>query len=284
MKTIRILSFLAALLAAAAVQAQDIIVRHNGDSLEVKVAEVGTVEIKYRFLNEPDGPLYAIERNEIRSIRYQSGRVEYFEKSPIVPEPIAEQRVHAFKFDLLSPVFGYTKLSYEYAMKPGNSLEFTANLIGLGVDPGNYDDAYNRDAAGLGLSAGYKFIKQPDYYLPGMKMRHVMHGWYAKPTLHLGFYSENFEDFDNGNYVIQKRDVFYYGALVEMGKQWVFSNSFLLDFYFGLGLGGDNLDTEDAVSHWGITRFGNNGLGGMVNIGFKVGLLAGKGKPIPRPE
>ena len=234
---------------------------------------------------EADGPLYGLEKFEIRSIRYKSGRTGYFEVNPIALEPISEQKVHAIKLDLLSPVFGYTKLSYEHSMKPGRSIEASVNIIGLGNDSEELFSGVSRDAGGVGLSVGYKFNKQPHYYMPGMQLRHVMHGAYAKPTLHVGFYSENYEDYENNSYVVKRRDVAYFGGIVEIGKQWVFGNAFLIDLYFGLGLGGDNMqDSEGGTTHWSVVRFGGENFGGLLNGGFKVGVLLGKPKPIQRPQ
>jgi hypothetical protein len=282
MKRLHIFLLFAFTCLAASLAAQDIIVKHNGDSLLVKVVEVGTSEVKYRLPEEADGPLYGLEKFEIRSIRYKSGRTEYFEVNPIAPEPISEQKVHAIKLDLLSPVFGYTKLSYEHSMKPGRSIEASVNIIGLGNDIEFTSDGTTREPRGVGLSVGYKFIKQPDYYMPGMRLRHIMHGAYAKPTLHVGFYSENYQGYENFNYFIKRRNVAYYGGIVEIGKQWVFDNVFLIDLYFGLGLGGHTFN--DSSTHWGVVRFGGENFGGLLNGGFKVGVLLGKPKPIQRPQ
>lgn len=285
MKRLHIFLLFAFTCLAASLAAQDVIVKHNGDSLFVKVVEVGTSEIKYRLPEEADGPLYGLEKFEIRSIRYKSGRTEYFEVNPIAPEPISEQKVHAIKLDLLSPVLGYTKLSYEHSMTPGRSIEASVNIIGLGNDTRELTTGATLDPSGVGLSVGYKFIKQPDYYMPGMRLRHVMHGAYAKPTLHVGFYSENYQEYENFNYVTKRRDVAYYGGIIELGKQWVFDNVFLIDLYLGLGLGSDKTQEGGSVAtHWSVVPFGGENFGGLLNGGFKVGVLLGKPKPIQRPQ
>jgi hypothetical protein len=281
----RLLLMLSFLFFAFNLVGQDVIFKRSGDSLQVKVVEVGTQEIKYRHLLDADGPLYALENYRIRSIRYASGRVEYFEENPIAPEDRAQQRVHAIKMNLLSPVLGYTRFSYEYSLKPGRSLEGSINFIGLGRDPGHFD-IFTRNQAGLGLAAGYKFIKQPNYYIPGMRIRHLMHGIYAKPTLHLGFYGEDYAvyDFTLIGPTIKRRNVAYGAGIVELGSQWVFQNIFLIDLYVGLGLGLDNNREESyGARHWGVSRLGAaNGLGAFLTSGFKVGLLLGKPKEDPR--
>lgn len=285
MYPIRILFILTSMFFSLHLTGQDVVFKRSGDSLLVKVVEVGTQEIKYRLPAEPDGPLYALENYRIRSIRFASGRVEYFEENPIAPEDRAQQRVHAIKMNLLSPVFGFTRFSYEYSLKPGRSVEASVNFIGLGRDPGNYGLG-DRNQAGFGLSAGYKFIKQPNYYIPGMRIRHLMHGIYAKPSLHLGFYGEDYEvyDFSAPVYRIERRNVAYGAGVVELGTQWIFQNIFLLDLHIGLGLGVDNVGEDNVgATHWGISRLGaNNGLGAFFNSGFKVGFLLGKPQKDPR--
>ena len=60
---------------------QDIIWLRTGEKLEGKVIEVGIDEIKYRKMNSPKGPLYALDKNDILQITYVDGSTEKFEKS-----------------------------------------------------------------------------------------------------------------------------------------------------------------------------------------------------------
>ncbi|HNX08064.1 MAG TPA: hypothetical protein PKL96_10805, partial [Bacteroidales bacterium] len=45
-----------------ALNAQDFIIKKNGDELSAKVQEVGTTEIKYKKFDNQDGPTYTILR------------------------------------------------------------------------------------------------------------------------------------------------------------------------------------------------------------------------------
>lgn len=53
--------------------AQDIIVKKNGEELQVKVEEVGEQSVRYRKFSNLGGPIYSISRDEIFIIRYESG-------------------------------------------------------------------------------------------------------------------------------------------------------------------------------------------------------------------
>jgi len=66
------------LLSFSFAQAQDEIHKKNGDVLEVKVTEVGTKLISYQKANNPDGPVYKIEKDHISKIVYANGSEDNF--------------------------------------------------------------------------------------------------------------------------------------------------------------------------------------------------------------
>lgn len=61
-----------------ALNAQDFIIKKNGDELSAKVQEVGTTEIKYKKFDNQDGPTYTILRTEVFMIKYANGTKEVF--------------------------------------------------------------------------------------------------------------------------------------------------------------------------------------------------------------
>ena len=65
------------------IQAQDTIVKKTGEKIIAKVVGVNKVEIQYRKLENPDGPIYAIERIFVLEILYANGLKENF----LVDEP-----------------------------------------------------------------------------------------------------------------------------------------------------------------------------------------------------
>jgi len=58
------------------VNAQDIIVLINGNTIEAKVEEISPTEIKYRRFDNLRGPLIIINRSDVSSIKYENGVVE----------------------------------------------------------------------------------------------------------------------------------------------------------------------------------------------------------------
>jgi hypothetical protein len=74
-------------------QAQDVIIRENGEEIQAKVVEVGTDEIKYKKFGNESGPTYTISKSELFLIKYANGTKEVIEKStaPVTaPAPVQQ--------------------------------------------------------------------------------------------------------------------------------------------------------------------------------------------------
>jgi hypothetical protein len=54
-------------------QAQDILVKRNGDELEVKVLEINLDEIRYKRFDNLEGPIISIAKNDVFMIKYENG-------------------------------------------------------------------------------------------------------------------------------------------------------------------------------------------------------------------
>jgi hypothetical protein len=57
---------------------QDIIVKRSGDSISVKLLEIGLEAVSYKKTSMLNGPTYVLEKKEIFLIRYANGEVEHF--------------------------------------------------------------------------------------------------------------------------------------------------------------------------------------------------------------
>jgi hypothetical protein len=66
------------LLSATSVSAQDMIVKMDGTTIQSKVIEIGTSEVKYKKFSNQNGPTYTITKTEIYSIIYENGEKETF--------------------------------------------------------------------------------------------------------------------------------------------------------------------------------------------------------------
>lgn len=56
----------------------DVIELVDGERIYVNVVEIGSNDIKYRKISNPDGPLYVKQISEVRAITYKNGESEYF--------------------------------------------------------------------------------------------------------------------------------------------------------------------------------------------------------------
>ena len=57
---------------------QDSIYQKGSAVIFSKVTEVSSSEIKYRKANNPDGPVYTLDRNEVSRIKYQNEKATSF--------------------------------------------------------------------------------------------------------------------------------------------------------------------------------------------------------------
>ena len=58
---------------------QDIIVKNNGQEMDVIILEVKSLGVKCKQFRDPEGPTYFIPVNKISEIKYEYGRVLSFE-------------------------------------------------------------------------------------------------------------------------------------------------------------------------------------------------------------
>lgn len=233
MKSIRKINalLLGLLLAACSLSAQDMIHRKNGVVLSAKVIEIGTAEVRYRPFDQPDGPIFVLEKEGILKIVFQDGHTEFYGRARMDDAQLFEgQKKSAIKISFLGPLIGYTDFVYERNMKPGRSWETRATIIGLGKQ---HDDK----AAGFSGSFAYKFYKKPTYYTDDMKRSHLMQGAYIKPEFFFGFNSYDAAAYDLFSTRTQRKTSTFGGILLNLGKEWVFDDAFVLDLAGGIGYG-----------------------------------------------
>ena len=243
-------------------QGQDRIVKRDGESIFCKVHEVGSEEIKYSLPEYDFMVNFSIYKSQVDRILFENGQeliIDHAEAARASVETNSAdlflvQKRNAIKFQFLSPIAGVTTLTFERALKPGQSIEASAGIIGLGFN--NPDDAL-----GLGLRAGYKFIRNPDYYLEGMRYAHILKGGYVRPELVLASYNLREEN----------RNVTKAGIMLNIGKQWVFSDVFLVDLYVGAGYGYSNARTGEDWPYF--IAIGTEDVPIAFNWGFRIGIL-----------
>ena len=64
--------------------ADDIITKLDGEIIKAKITEVGNNVVKYKRMDNPNGPVYVLNFSEIKSVEYENGTIENYNES--VPE------------------------------------------------------------------------------------------------------------------------------------------------------------------------------------------------------
>lgn len=241
-----ILFLISAILISSTLNAQDKIYRKNGQVVKVKVIEIGVSEIKYKLFGDEAGPVYVLEKDRIKKIEYENGTTDRMTVNLKDPEQYADQLSRGIKIDFLGPLLGYSQITYEKSTGVGKGYELTLGIIGAGKN--QTLDYYNstfrtakRSQFGVAVAAGYKFSKLPDFIFQRTRFTHLLQGGYVKPVLYLGNYSENRVMWKaNNQYVLERQNVMFGALQIEIGKQWIFGERFMLDVYWGFGYGFDN--------------------------------------------
>jgi len=266
MKLINILIIFTAIMISANIYAQDIIIKTNNDTIHCKIKELGTNEIKYLLPNYPQDVLFSIDIDKVIKVVFSNGMEKSYMKEIDNPENYYGDKKNALKFHFFSPVMGSLAFTYEKSMGPGKSMEFGAGYI-FGKED------YGVDEKGVILRGGFKFIRSPDFYFNRMKYAHVLKGSYIKPEIIFNAFHSNSRH--NYSYSSTTRnssdDIVTIAFLLEAGKQIVFSNMFLIDYYVGIGYGVSNNDNN--TFYYSNTIVSDESFPLSFTAGIRVGIL-----------
>ena len=253
-------------LLSQSIVAQDIIIKKDSLTIKCKIKEIGIDDIKYILPEYSSDVSFAIAKDNVAKVIFENGKEMSFQTEMKNPENYSDNKKNALKINFLSPLYGSTSFSYEKSLKPGRSIEGTLGFIGLGIDQ------WDENPGGAFAKFGYKFIKDPDFYLRGMRYAHVLKGAYFKPELGVAVFGRDGWDYDNySQYGGKSRETVTSVVLqIIMGKQWVVDNAFLIDFYAGIGYG---VSTTDETSYYYGFSIANSSLPISFSSGLKIGLL-----------
>ena len=258
--------------------AQDRIIKITKDTIDCQIKEIGDDEVKYTQKDFRGDVVFGIDKNKISKILFSDGKELNIKDSMYDPAQYEQQNKNALKVGFLSPLFGATSFTFEHSLKPGNSIEATLGIIGLGAD---MDD---NSAGGVYLKFGYKFIKSPDFYLKGMQYSHILKGAYIRPEV--AFSSYNFKSGPTYDYMTGKEinsgtteNNTMFAVMINLGKQWVIQDKFLFDMFAGAGYGfgsadknDNNYDNHDSPFHYAFLG-GSSGTAFAITAGLRIGIL-----------
>lgn len=207
--------------------AQDLIIRTNNDTLRAKVLDLGPTKIKYRVGNTRNAPVMEIYKNEVKEIVFESGSrlVVVYNRYEVPQDLFVEERKAAFKVDFLSSLFNHYTIGYERKWKNETNLEFKLGYIGPGISTAI------REGRGYLVKAGIKFVWPEEQIMKGLRFTNAFNGKYLRPEIIFNQYSQADESYPNRLY--------FTNAVINLcfGRQHVFRNKVMLDYYAGFGYG-----------------------------------------------
>ena len=253
------------LLSFIILKAQDKIILRNSHEILCKITEILSEEIKYKIPDEDI--IFSIDKEKVLKVILESGKEMSFQKEMTNMANYADNKINAIKLAFLKPLSGYTEFGYERNLKASRSIEGSLGIIGLGYS------ILDRDPKGVYIKGGYKFIRSPDYYVRGMRYAHLLKGGYVKPEIFIGYYSYNDHSYDwvNDYNTTKIESAFGMAIMLNLGKQWIIDNFFLVDWHFGVGYGYSSVSGSDFYRYG--TYIGNNSFPFAFNTGLKVGIL-----------
>lgn len=277
--------------------AQDKIYRNNGSIINSKILEIGIEEIKYKDYENPDGPTQIIDIDRVQKIKFENGKIQVIQQevNKYDKELYTGQKENAIKFNFLAPLMGYSEFIFQRNLLVGQSYEASLGIIGLGKNyeiftDYNTNQTYYRDQMGAFVSFGYRFNNVPNFVTKRQRMPHLLHGAYIKPVIYLGYYSENISGYDpnTGASKVLKNNTTFGSLQVEFGKQWIFSDRFALDAYFGIGYCIDNYvkkrDDNTYIDFSTALNYGVMRLGASPGFALSYGLRMGYCFNFPKKE
>ena len=121
------------------------------------------------------------------------------------------------------------------------------------------------------LKFGYKFIKGPDFYNKGTRFDHILRGAYVRPEISFSSYSLNSNQSLNSS-TGPKVNTTMVAFMINFGKQWVFQDRFLIDWFFGLGYGTGSNSDQNGSWHYAFVG-GASSFPIAVTTGIRIGVL-----------
>lgn len=227
-----------------------------------KIIEIGEEEIRYKTIDNLDGPAYVINAANVFKYKLAIGTEVTLRPDEMLIENQHREilnsrsviKVHPFSF-----VNNQISVAYEQVIKMGTNLDVELGYINNGISPSTAGyqfmspDGKPADKTGFYIKPGVKFLVGQDYSLKGMKYAHPLKGRFIR--LDAVFSYLNYDEvastsnisqqgpyWPNPTYTVTYKsqvndiNVFSYGIMINYGRQFVLGNVMTLEYYIGAGV------------------------------------------------
>ncbi len=142
---------------------QDTIRFRNGDIKIAKISEVGISNVKFRSFDNPDGPIYIADKNEIDRIKYKSGHIDTFSVNsvkisegtqPIIATPALRSLSLKNKKVFFYNNIPLSKNDVEHLLQVYPNEGIRNKLLSMNEEANDFDKKAGL-AVGLGLGFGF---------------------------------------------------------------------------------------------------------------------------------
>jgi len=263
---------------------KDLIFTYDLDSFYCKIETIGTNKVTYYRPEYAGNVLFEIKKSKVKKIVFANGKTIFINRNVEIPSANTPHKKGEFpgkynkfdkkdalKMDMVSLLTGMASISYEHSLKRGMSVEIGAGYIFSA--PYVAFTMHHQQYNGFSLRGGFKFISSSDEYLKKTAQPHILKGLYVMPELMYSSY--NYESGYNNTHTTTSAAI-----TVNVGNQFVFNNTFLINWFMGIGLG---VYFDDYKEGFYYTHAGGYVLPGLTydsiktpltfTAGFKMGFL-----------
>jgi hypothetical protein len=264
---------------ALSLNAQDVIIKKNGEKLTVIVKEVSANSITYYNYKDPNQVLFTIDKTLINKINFAYGNKIKVENPENDPYYFSDNRTNNLLVNFSSFTSNTLGISYEKALKQRQSVLIELKVYGLG-NKGILEERRN----GVGLDIAYRLKVKSLFRKAQYKPKHILSGPYFSPII--GFSTGTivekpfifaYDDATTPNSYTTSHTVAHFG--LQYGRQWIIENLFSIDtsigYHYYLGSVTDkSLDSNSNRSLRLGNMVGNKNV--LLSFNLRVGFLFGK--------
>jgi len=234
-----------------------------------KITEIGDVELKYKLLDNLDGPVFTVPLTKLYRYTLSNGisyEIELDELSVenehlSIIDAKSVIKIHPFSF-----VNNQISFAYEQVIRTGMNLDIEAGYINNNILSNtasyNFQNSYGKPAfmTGFYTKPGLKFMLGQDYSLKGMRYAHPLKGRYFRIDAVVsylyfqdvsGIIDQSYHSSGSYGYTITTRsrqaniNTVAFGGMINYGRQFILGNLLTFEYYIGAGVTGQSNSYSD---------------------------------------